>query len=611
MYISFSLFTAPGLGLIGANERVTVTGHSLGGHLAALAARLFPQNVNPDIYLFNAPGFDPLTINLAGNIPGSGSLVGSVLRTYLAATMGAAALNLATTANQLTNPLVQILGGFLATAALPDWTGFNLHNLESEDIAPGNDVSIVSSVLTGAQRLGPETFISTEANSHLIEPFLDGLALQALLYRLRNNTFTYNDITRLLEVSSNQLVRSEEQLTEALFRLLLEGQKFIDSQGNPTLDKLPLSDATSGLSGLFGIGKGDLTARAAFHDAVLRIGDAIKNKPGLQLFSLADIPAADLTSIAQGATALGYRYALRELNPFVILGNNAIYAPHNPKGELDLYNPVTQEGSLTGEWLADRAAMLGWFLKYNTADGNIALRSNRIETYLFENKKSSAETDVSLTVVGRQSLSINNPVKIVFGSEEGETITGGDVAAGDRLYGGGGDDILDGQGGHDYLEGGAGGDSLTGGAGNDTLIGGAGDDTLAGGPGRDVLEGGPGFDTYRYFSGDGPDVVADRDGQGRIFYDGVLLGGGAKLGPNLWQSADGRFQFTLTAQGDGTHTLSVSGSGTLFVRVFTRGALGIALNEAIPPIGPYECGPQIRGVIGAQPLNGAQWRIAA
>ena len=39
LYLEPSLTTRTGLGLIGENEQIIVTGHSLGGHLAAMAAR--------------------------------------------------------------------------------------------------------------------------------------------------------------------------------------------------------------------------------------------------------------------------------------------------------------------------------------------------------------------------------------------------------------------------------------------------------------------------------------------------------------------------------------------------------------------------------------------
>ena len=41
-------------------KSVTLTGHSLGGHLAAILSRLIPASVN-SVYTYNAPGVDPLT----------------------------------------------------------------------------------------------------------------------------------------------------------------------------------------------------------------------------------------------------------------------------------------------------------------------------------------------------------------------------------------------------------------------------------------------------------------------------------------------------------------------------------------------------------------------
>ena len=47
-----------GLGVLSASDTITVTGHSLGGHLAALAVRLFPGLFAQGV-TFNAAGFDP------------------------------------------------------------------------------------------------------------------------------------------------------------------------------------------------------------------------------------------------------------------------------------------------------------------------------------------------------------------------------------------------------------------------------------------------------------------------------------------------------------------------------------------------------------------------
>ena len=46
-----------GLGEIPPDAKINVTGHSLGGHLALILARLDPNHIN-EVYTYNAPGFD-------------------------------------------------------------------------------------------------------------------------------------------------------------------------------------------------------------------------------------------------------------------------------------------------------------------------------------------------------------------------------------------------------------------------------------------------------------------------------------------------------------------------------------------------------------------------
>jgi VCBS repeat-containing protein len=130
-------------------------------------------------------------------------------------------------------------------------------------------------------------------------------------------------------------------------------------------------------------------------------------------------------------------------------------------------------------------------------------------------------------------------------------------AGNDTLYGGDGDDNLAGEDGVDRLEGGAGVDTVTGGAGADTLLGGAGKDhlmgddgddvlygeadddelsggagadllyggdgadTLVGGEGDDLLDGGAGDDTYSFDANSGFDQVIDASGTNRVAINGV------------------------------------------------------------------------------------------
>ncbi|MEM1078692.1 MAG: calcium-binding protein [Pseudomonadota bacterium] len=79
----------------------------------------------------------------------------------------------------------------------------------------------------------------------------------------------------------------------------------------------------------------------------------------------------------------------------------------------------------------------------------------------------------------------------------------------DILFGVAGADALEGDAGNDILIGGAEGDLLRGGSGNDRLVGESGVDMLEGGTGNDLLLGGDGEDTFRFFAGDGFDVIAD------------------------------------------------------------------------------------------------------
>ena len=57
-------------------------------------------------------------------------------------------------------------------------------------------------------------------------------------------------------------------------------------------------------------------------------------------------------------TGMAPRYALRELNPFVI--TDVSYERHNTDGSLDLYDEVKHPNGLTEQFLKDRASMLTW-----------------------------------------------------------------------------------------------------------------------------------------------------------------------------------------------------------------------------------------------------------
>lgn len=119
-------------------------------------------------------------------------------------------------------------------------------------------------------------------------------------------------------------------------------------------------------------------------------------------------------------------------------------------------------------------------------------------------------------------------------------------------------------------------DLLIGLGGQDTLIGGRGNDVLIGGAGADQLRGGAGRDTYVVTAGD---VITDSDRQGRVFWAGQALQGGAQRPGDpagTFRSADGAFAYSL----QGTELTVTNREGErITVRDYRDGDLGIQLRQ--------------------------------
>lgn len=297
--------------------------------------------------------------------------------------------------------------------------------------------------------------------------------------------------------------------------------------------------------------------------------------------SLLKISAGELVEKAQ--TDITVRAALAGLSFFAI----------DPRADavdrLSLYNQQTGEGSLSKQYLTDRAAMLAGLYQKFLNENNLPV-SNR---YSYTDLPSAQQVHAS---------GVLNPL-VIFGFDDsrGDNISG--AGNGDHLYGMAGDDKIYGLGGEDLLEGGSGDDRLFGGEDRDTLRGGAdddylygeggndalygdvGDDALSGGKGNDWLEGGEGRDRYEYASGGGVDVIIDADGQGSIVIDGVELVVGAAQSSLSWASADGAYLLVLSGEG-ATQTVHISrrsnGEPLLTVRDYHRGDLGLDLSPVDP-----------------------------
>jgi trimeric autotransporter adhesin len=583
VYFVFTPGEAKGLGCIDPGEKITVTGHSLGGELAVLAALLFPETVEPDVTVFNAAGINPDPADydaFKSNVLTSLNLFSGAILEGLTDDMGLAAGLLDLDAQRLATPLLgALMGTLLGLPSDWDWAGrfdfsspatafpgLTIHNVRSEDLAPGDDLNMVASTFTGADIYPDPTDIAVEPNSHVIEPLMDALALHSILVSM-NGTLGLEDIENLLLAASPQLNSSEEALTEALFKLVLPEEGFLSGrQVNSTApiragEQLPISDAVGPIDMSFWTGKGDIGARDAFYDAVLRIQQAVRNQE-VSLVSLVNHPVADLVDLASILGAISYRYALEALNPFAIIGEN--YVPHNQNGELDPYNPATRTGSLTGKWMEDRASFLFWKNIAFTADKSVVLHPDAPGVRF---------KDLSLGIdITARSSAPTLPVTDVLPS----LIFGGDSS-----------------------------DSLVGAGTSDLLYGGAGTDVLRGKEGDDYLEGGRGVDVYFYRvdellsdKDDGKDTILDIDGVGvvHVWHRGswgtlgsaVAGDASVQLSPTQWQSADGRFTYTLregeAGRSDLEITIAGGSGGSLRVKDFRNGDLFIDLWTARPAL---------------------------
>jgi VCBS repeat-containing protein len=297
-------------------------------------------------------------------------------------------------------------------------------------------------------------------------------------------------------------------------------------------------------------------------------------------------------NLADPSHGIAYRYALKELNPFVIFGNTLLYEKHNQNGELDLFDEATGEGLLTNEYIEDRSRFL-------VIKNTLNLRNNTV--------LQQADEDARFYDIDSQTESYTNHAKdfsqenYIFGSDRSDgRIDGANFS--DHLYGGDGIETIYGMAGDDYIEGNQDDDVLVGGKNSDILIGGTGNDKLwhknvgnsdddiegsgANLTGIDTLKGGSGNDTY--YVGEG-DIVEDDDvGEGSIHFLGQFLGDGFRKPSqpeNTYENLHGTLRYTydpatsvLTVQEIPTNGPFSEGA-KFTIKNFTSGKLGITLKS--------------------------------
>ena len=470
----------------------TVTGHSLGGFLAGALAVDFPNNVS-HAYLYDAPGVGGAAATLTSGLK---SLLGLANQPTL---------DISRVSNIRSDAGISPIAGLGVAWGVP--ISINIENQLDPALIPNVPAAL----------------------NHSLQPLSDSASLYATFSRLAP-TASVTEIRDIFKAASPANSKTLESTLDSLRRIFVGA----DIAATPAGD------------------------RNAFHSNIGVLNAAITNDSHAGTFELRPIP--DGTSIAWKATqnnaeGLSYRYALRELNPFVLVGAAAVYSGHNANGGLDLYDPIGQSGTLTEAWIRDRSELLAWRRLKN--DGDIAddiavlRRDNGPESYLYTDLtlKNAAGQDYNIRVQGGSALQQIDPKRITFGSDQTDVVTGSTYD--DRLYGG------------------------------------AGGDSIAGGEGNDYLEGGTGSDIYVYHSANalgGYDTIRDADGEGVIVYNNQPLTGGHKTTGNHYVSEDGNTIYSFVGNLGTGGTLIINDA--IEVRDFRNADLGITLNQAADLVAP-------------------------
>ena len=349
-------------------------------------------------------------------------------------------------------------------------------------------------------------------------------------------------------------------------------------------------------------GFGNIENRDAYYNrlADLEAFFAQANRPAPTIVDIHDLDSGELIDKASqdDAEGLAYRYAIRELNGFVVLGDATLYDKFNDQGQLDLYNSETDTGEITWDYLRDRAALLERNLYFGTHNFNsdyeakVNQSDEASPTSVRDNAFVNEGVYIEDLTRGYRVRQLDYNGNLVDYATADNHVFGKDVpaqsiaghAGNDDIFGGIGQDNIGGGAGDDHIEGGIGNDYLFGEADDDTLLGGQGDDQLTGGTGSDVLKGGLGMDTYHFATVDladgGVDVIDDFDGQGVIKVEGSIISadGAERLGQGHWRQGNGT---TFTFIDADTLKIDVQGAATsILVNGWSNGDFGLDLNSA-------------------------------
>ena len=398
---------SPGASVLSPTERVDVTGHSLGGHLAILFARFFPDNVDQVVTL-NAPGLFPQgdsALTKIGFPPPDNARITRV---------------------EAAGDAISEIGSI--------WPGTTIR------IAQENDAGPIAAINTNHS--------SVNGN--------DSLALMSLLSRL-DPRFANNatGLSQFLQGASNVVPNTYENLLDGIRRLLL----------GPVTLATPVSfGASDPLRGALFSNIKTLGDSSAFKSLT---GKAQIELSGVGLAPLARNDFASLLSLITLSPVALKAIAGNEAAVEAALSTawGSTYAAWQADKAMAQAERDAGKQTYTDNYLSDRAAMLGALVlrnQQNVADEVAA--GGGLRPVQYADAKSGVQLQIGL------NNPLGDKPQIWFGDDTSENHSGKSLAdhlyggaGNDTLNGQGGNDYLEGNADNDTLDGGAGNDTLLGG----------------------------------------------------------------------------------------------------------------------------------------------------
>jgi len=383
----------PGESVLSASDKLDVTGHSLGGHLALLFARIFPQATH-EVVTLNAPGLFP-----QGN-------------------------------------------SFLTSIGFPPTGNGNITRIEAD----GDGVSEIGTLWPGLRiRIAQENqsgLIAAITGNHSSVNGVDGLNLMAVLAKLdtgkANNAVALSD---LLRAGSNGPDNTYENILDAMRKQLLginiTATPVSTGASDPNrtdlyknMDDLVKSDAFKALAG-----KATLTLATSSLATTAKTDFAAFLS--LNALSPVVISTTDAAAIA----------ALKAANPTL---STAWTADSNARQ----YGDTTKVFDYSDNWYADRAAMLSVLVDRNKTDQAGMLIPNPAQGLLaghYTDKTSNTDMQVGISTTTTAQIAFGGAdADELNGLGSKDRLYGG--AGNDTLDGKAGDDYLEGGVGSDTYQ---------------------------------------------------------------------------------------------------------------------------------------------------------------